>query len=132
MAQRRHENSQASFPRVDHAARPGYDSAVTTITPVAIPITAVASQPMKRSDRSTVNFPIILGLAAIFIMVISIGTATTPLTTALQTSAFTGLKPARLIDPLPTVISAIVAWNPLASLGRSVRLAGKRHASARA
>jgi hypothetical protein len=57
---------------------------VTPMTITANVITAVAIQPIHRRPSWMGNFPMILGLPVMCIMVIMIGTATTPLITALQ------------------------------------------------
>jgi hypothetical protein len=57
---------------------------VMPMTIAANAITAVAIQPIHRRPSWMGNFPMILGLPVMCIMVIMIGTATTPLITALQ------------------------------------------------
>ncbi len=55
-----------------------------TIPTTAAAITAVATQPTARSAPPTANSPMIFAFAVIAIMIAITGTATTPLTTALQ------------------------------------------------
>jgi hypothetical protein len=57
---------------------------VAAIASAAAAMTAVATQPADRRPPLMVNCPITLGFAVMCIMMTMTGTATTPLTTALQ------------------------------------------------
>ena len=67
------------------------DMPVTNIATTAAAIVHVASQPSAFSRRVTVNGPITWGSSASSIITIMIGTAITPLITALQNSALIGI-----------------------------------------
>jgi hypothetical protein len=61
----------------------------------AIAMTAVHNHPIALSPRDSVNCPITFGAIAMIMITTTSGTATTPLITAVQNSAFTGSKPIR-------------------------------------
>ena len=68
-------------------------------------MTAVHNHPIAHSSRDSVNCPITFGAFAMIMITTISGTATTPLITAVQNSAFTGSKPIKLI---PTHAKMIV------------------------
>ena len=69
---------------------------------------AVESQPMKRSRGDRQNSPITRLRVAISIMIAMIGTATTPLMTALQNSALMGSIGRKFMIAPMRVATAIV------------------------
>jgi hypothetical protein len=69
-----------------------YRTAVTSIPTTAAAMTAVASHPVKRRTPDTVNWPMTFVLAVRSIIRTITGTATTPLMTADQKSAWIGLN----------------------------------------
>jgi hypothetical protein len=71
---------------------PGYMAAVMSIPATAAAMTAVASHPVKRRTPVTENWPMTFVLAVRSIIRIITGTATTPLMTADQNSAWIGLN----------------------------------------
>ena len=70
---------------------------------------AVASQPSVFSHGDSVNWPITFAREPISMIMIMIGTAATPLTTALQNSALIGSSGLKLSSAPTKVAAAIVA-----------------------
>jgi hypothetical protein len=73
----------------------------------AAAITPVAAQPTIRRLPVTVNCPMILRFDVINIIIAITGTATTPLTTALQKSALMGSTAERLM-PIPASVATTI------------------------
>ena len=84
--------------------RPVYTPAVTSIPDTAAAMTAVASQPVKRKTPVTVNWPMTFVLAVRSIIRTITGTATTPLMTADQNSAWIGLNDVKF-NATPTKVA---------------------------
>ena len=72
-------------------------------------ITAVVSQPIARSRPEIANRPMAFCRAATSITAASIGTAITPLSTAVQNSALIGLTWTKFIAVPASVATAITA-----------------------
>ena len=85
------------------------DMPVTNIATTAAAMVHVASQPSAFSRRVTVNGPITCGSSASSIITIMIGTAITPLITALQNSALIGSIGVKSSTTPPSVASAMIA-----------------------
>ena len=73
----------------------------------AAAMTAVASQPSALSHGRSVNWPITSGRDAISMIITMIGTAATPLITALQNSALIGSSGVKL-SAAPTKVAAAI------------------------
>jgi hypothetical protein len=87
---------------------PSYRTAVTSIPATAAAITAVASHPVKRRTPVTVNCPMTFVLAERSIIRTIIGTATTPLMTADQNSAWIGLNDVKFnATPIKVAIAKV-------------------------
>ena len=78
---------------------------MTSIAATTTPINAVAAQPKIISARDAANLPMILRLATTTIMATISGTATTPLTTALQNSMRIGSSGVSAA-PRPAIVAA--------------------------
>ena len=83
--------------------------AVTNIATTAAAIVHVASQPSILRRRVTTNDPMTTGSSAISIITIMIGTAITPLMTALQNNALIGSIGVKSSATPATVASAMIA-----------------------
>jgi hypothetical protein len=92
-------------------------------------ITAVANQPKALSTQAKTKSPITSRRAAISTIMIIIGTATTPLTPALQTGAFAGSICMKFNTAPTTVATAIVPSEAFALRGCRAKPIGRPRAS---
>src|SRR5437588_1284597 len=106
------QTDEILFPRnTSHigASQPSYVAAVMSIPTTAAAMTAVASQPVKRRTPVTVNWPMTFVLAVRSIISTITGTATTPLMTADQKSAWIRFNGAKFKEAQIKVAMAKVA-----------------------
>ena len=82
---------------------------VANMIPTATVMTAVQRQPIAHRAGGSVNWPMTFGAMAMIMMTVISGTATTPLMTAAQKSAFTGSRPMKLMTMPISVATMMVA-----------------------